>query len=359
MNDLQEIKLKIYEQDRVKELLEHMECERIRPVKNRYEAQLPEKFNSDNARSVQVYYQSELLPCRVRSRGMTKLSVFDLVSYVVFDCEDTESIKKNLPKSKRWICEKLGYEIQTGVNFVPEDDPLGWLKKLRKQRQRRQLREIEDNQVYDDSILNQYVMYPHFNYLEEGVTYETQQEFQIGFDVHSERIIYPIHNQFGEIVSVKGRTTSSDYKENKVYKFMYMYPFNKQTEWYNWHRGLFYILDQKEVIIFEGEKSCWLATQFGYRNCLAIGGDDISDYQVDMIKKLGIDIKIILAYDKDKEVKDIKAQAKKFGNTRAVYAMWDATNLLSKEKKQSPTDEGYEVFQTLYNDHMKYRINSV
>ena len=357
MSDLQEIRRRIYEEEKVEELLQYMGCQHIKKVNHRYEAQLPEKFGSNNRRSVQVYYQSEYLPCRIRSRGMTG-SIFDLVSYIVFDCVTQEEIRKCLPRSKRWICEKLGYEIHNGNIFTAEEkeDPLAWLKKVRGQRKRKQLRYYE-NKIYDESILNQYIMFPHYLYLQEGLNYKTQLEFQIGYDVQSERIIFPIHNQFGEIVSIKGRTTDPDYKEKGIYKFIYLYPFNKQIEWFNWHRGLFYILEKKEVIIFEAEKSCMFATQWGYRNCLAIGGDDISEYQVEMIKKLGIDIKIVLAFDKDKTPNEIKEQAKKFGNTREVFALWDKDNLLSKELKHSPVDLGKEIFEKLYSNYIKYKIS--
>jgi DNA primase len=356
-NDLGEIKKRIIEEERLEELLNLMGCDCVKFRNNRYEAMLPPKFNSDNARSVQVYV-NENISCRIRTRGVSNIDIFDLVSYIVFDCFDENSIHKNLPKSKRWICENLGYKeyLQSNFQFEEKEDHLKWLHDLKRKRNKKQF-EIKENEVFDDEILNQFIMYPHLKYLEEGIEYKTQIEFQVGFDVQTERIIYPIHNQFGEIVSIKGRTLDPLWKEKNIPKFLYLIPFNMMYEWYNWHRALYYILEEKEVIIYEGEKTCWLSTQFGKRNCLAIGGSDISNFQVQMIKNLGLDLKIIIALDKDKSADDFKKQGRKFGYTRNVYAMWDGKNLFSKAEKHSPTDLGVDKFYMLYNDRLMYKIN--
>ncbi|MFD0587658.1 DNA primase [Paenibacillus sp. GCM10027627] len=358
-NDLWEIKQKILNDRRVEELLSAMECQRIRCASNRYEAQLPDKYNSSNPRSVQVYL-TEWMQCRIRSKGISDIDIFGLVSIIVFDVEHNESsLKANIYKSKKWICNTLGYAdfISNNREFqTVKDDPLKWLKDLKKKRNKQQLREFSENRVYPDSILNQYIMYPYYPYIQEGLDYQTQLDFQVGFDIYSDRVIYPIYNQFGDIISIKGRTIDPDYKEKGIYKFLYLYNFNKMIEVYNWHNALEHVLSSKEIIIYEAEKSCWYSTQFGIPNCVAISGDDLSEYQVKMIKDLGIDVRIVLAMDKDKSVDDIKKQGKKFGLSRQVYALYDAHNLLSEELKESPTDKGQKTFLKLYSDYPKYRI---
>ncbi|OPH61862.1 DNA primase [Paenibacillus ferrarius] len=355
-NDLTDIKKRILEEDRLKEILNLMECEEVKFKNNRFEAMLPPKFNSDSTRSVQAY-QNENISCRIRTRSVSNIDIFDLISYIVFDCYDDNSIHKCLPKSKRWLCEKLGYDeyLNGFARTEPKKDHLRWLHDLKRKRSK-QKHQIKENEIFDDSILSQFVMYPHVKYLDEGIEYKTQLEFQIGFDIQSERLIYPIHNQFGEIISVKGRTLELEYELKNIPKFLYLIPFNMMYEWYNWHRAMYYIIEAKEVIIYEAEKTSWLSTQFGIRNCLSIGGGDISEFQVQLIKSLGMEIKIVLAYDKDKTAEDIKKQAKKFGNTRSVFAMWDGRKVFSADEKHSPTDLGEEAFKQLYEDRHQYRI---
>lgn len=359
MNDLEDIKKRIFEEDRIGDLLIKLECQNVRLKANRYEAQLPNSFNSSNSRSVQVFL-SETLYCAVRSRGITNIDIYDLVSYILFECDDKDSFRKNLYKSKKWICQQLGYEEFLGHNNTIEmtENPLGWLKKIKNQRLPN-LKEFEENQIYDDSILLQFNMCPVYKFYQDGVNYETQSEYQVGFDVRSERIIFPIYNQYGEIISVKGRTTDPNYKEKDVPKFIYYYPYNKSIEWYNWHLALYDILEKNEVIIFEAEKSCWLAAQYGYRNTLAIGGTDISLHQIEILKKLPFDTKIILAYDKDKTQKDILREARKFGIVRPIYTFWDSGNLLDIETKDSPVDKGKEIFEVLYDDSKKRKMNEL
>lgn len=348
-NDLQEIKKRILEEDAVGTLLEAMECSYVEKKNNRYEAQLPPKFDSPNKRSVQVYL-NDSLSSRIRTLGESDIDIYGLVSYLVHDRYSEDERQKDLFKAKRWICQTLGYNDYGGHTFIvnPAAEQLRWLKDVKRQRKKiRDLSQLE-NEVYDESILSQYIMYPHQKYLVEGINYETQLEFQVGYDLKSQRIIFPIHNRFGDIVSIKGRTIYEDYEQRDIYKFMYLYNFNKMIELFNFHRAAYYILEKKEIIIYEGEKTAMISWQWGYRNCVSISGDDLSEWQVNMIKEMGNDIQIVIAMDKDKSVESIKKQAAKFGKTRSVFALWDKDNLYAD--RDSPCDRGEAVFAELYND---------
>lgn len=354
-NDLKTIKERILDEDKVGQLLEAMDCLFVDKKNNRYEAQLPEKFNSPNKRSVQVYL-NESLSSRIRTLGESDLDIYGLVSYIVHDRFSEEERQSDLFNAKRWICETLGYNDFANNSFVknPAADQLKWLKEVKKRRKRKRDLSNLENQTYDEDILNQYVMLPHQIYIDEGVSYDTQLEFQVGYDIKSQRIIFPIHNRFGEIVSIKGRTIYDDYEKRDIYKFIYLYNFNKMIELFNWHRALYYILEKKEVIVFEGEKTSMLATQWGFRNCVSISGDDLSEWQVNMIKELGSEVQIIIAMDKDKSIEAVKKQAAKFGKTRMVYALWDCAELFVD--RDSPTDRGEETFKTLYNQ-CKFKVS--
>jgi DNA primase len=355
-NDLKLIKDKILEDGKVGELLELMGCEHVDKKNNRYEAQLPSKFESPNKRSVQVYL-NESLSSRIRTLGESDIDIYGLVSYIVFDKYSDEERRNDLPKAKRWICEKLAYTefLNGSYTPLPTNDHLKWLREVKKQRKKKRNLENVENQIYEDEILNQFIMLPHKSYIDEGIEYQTQVEFQIGYDIKSQRIIFPIHNSFGEIVSIKGRTIFENYEELDIYKFLYLINFNKMIELYNWHRALFYILESKEVIIYEAEKTCWLSSQYGFLNCVAISGDDLSEWQVNMIKGLGNEISTVIALDKDKSIDAVKKQGAKFGKTRNVYALWDNVGLF--KNKESPTDLGEEVFKKHYSE-CKFKIHN-
>lgn len=356
INDLILIKKRIITENRIEEILFKAGCENIKEKSNRYESMLPDKFESDNSRGLQVYL-NESLTCKIRNRTFLGSDIFDLISYIVFEKSEALDMRNCLPKSKRWICEQLGYhEYLSGEQVIVFDDPLSWLKDIKKNRSKSFL-EVKENKVLSDNSLERFVMLPHVALIQEGIEYNIQVEFQVGFDLRSERIIFPIHNSYGAIVSIKGRTTDPDYKVKDIPKYLYLHNFNNMWELYNWHRALRYIIESKEIIIYEAEKTCWLSTQFGVRNCVALGGSEITDYQVRIIKSLGIDIKIILAFDRDKKPKEIKLQAQKFGKSRSIFVMWDEKNVFSDEAKHSPTDLGLQPFMDLYRGHPKYRIS--
>ncbi|MFE4571403.1 DNA primase [Paenibacillus chitinolyticus] len=352
-NDLNAIKKEIIENDLIERLLGLAGCSNARARNNRYEAMLPDKFDSQNERAVQVYL-NENLSCKVRPRTFHGTDIFDLISYLVFDCFETSEIKKCLPKSRHWICENLGFQEHSVNRYQKDNDPLAWLKEVRKKRSKEL--KIYENHVLDDNVLDEYILYPYTGYIAEGIEYETQLEFQIGLDIQSERIIFPIHNRVGELIGVKGRTLNPRYKTEKIPKFMHLYNVNMISELYNWHRALYYVMEKKEMIIYEAEKSCWLSSQWGLRNCVALGSSEITDWQARTIKELGLDIRIVLAFDKDKDKKEIKERAAAFGYAHQIYMMWDHEELFSANKKHSPTDLGKEAFMSLYDNHKKHRI---
>lgn len=350
--DLQVIRSIIFVNDLIPDVLEKMGCQHIKKCSNRFEAQLPGKFNSDNKRSVQVY-NNEALPCKIRSRTLNnRLDIFDLISYIVFSIFDENQIKKNLPKSISWLSHHLNIDTSSYIKKnSPETDTiqsLKWLKDIVKKRTKPQ-EIIEQNPVYLENMLNAYLMYPVRHYIEESVDVHTQKEFEIGFDPDSMRIIFPIRNQQGHLISIKARTIDPKYELKQIPKYIYLIPFKKQLHLYNLHKALPFIRQLNKVIVFEGEKSCWLATQFGYAHCVAVGGSEISIQQAQLLQSLGLNTQIIIAFDKDKHPEEVVAQAKKIGPAYNVHVLTDQSNLLSAEKKHSPTDLGSAIFHQLIN----------
>src|SRR5206468_10485210 len=100
-----------------------------------------------------------------------------------------------------------------------------------------------------------------------------------------------------------------------------------------------------------GYKSVMKAWQYGYKNCGSIEGDDLSPAQVALIKSLGLDIKIIICYDKDKSEEEILDQVRKFTN-RKIFYIFDKDGLLSE--KESQVDRGIEIWERLYEKKILY-----
>lgn len=338
-NDLKEIKLRLFREQRIEELLEKLGCQHVKPEKGAtlFTAARPD---GDNRRSVQVE-NDEHLNSYIRSRGITG-DIYHIVSHIKYRCFTEEEFKHCLPKSKKWIVDTFGYH---DVKSKPKIEINNWLKDIKRKRSHMvNLDEIEENIVINECVKNEYNMFPHICWVEDGITCDTQEEFECGFDPATNRIVVMIRNRYGELIGVKGRTLDED--EDR--KYLYLYKMNKSIELYNLYNAKPYIMEQKEILIFEGYKSVMKAWQYGYRNCVSIEGDSISNAQAALIKSLGMDIKIVLCFDKDKEVKEIKQNAIRITN-RDVYAIYDKANLLSD--KQSPVDAGENTWISLYRKY--------
>lgn len=351
-NDLKEIKKKIYDDGKIEELLSKMNCDYIKTEQNGelITAQLP---YGSNRRSVQVK-NNEYLSSSIRSRGVHG-DVFHLVSYIIHGIENEEDQKQDLFDAKKWICEQLGYEEFLNPSYKPieKTDYNSWLKKVKKQRNNQSVNALDDNKIIKKSVMNQFVCYPHIKWVKDGLSIATQKAFEVSYDIQSNRIVFPVHNRNGELIGIKGRRIEKRHDDDP--KYIYLYPCNKSIELYNLHRALPYIQESKEVIVFEGAKSCMRAYEYGVFNVVSIEGSEISHQQVKKIKDLGMDIRVIFMLDKDKDKKSIKQQATKVTN-RDVCALWDKNNLLGRpEDKHSPVDLGKETFERLYQNNI-YKI---
>lgn len=351
-DDLGLIKEEIYNLGLVPKLLEAMDCDINSNTSSseRIEASRP---NGDNNRSVQVYL-NEYLSSRVRSKAHIPIKdIYDLVSYIVYGKETSEDLRRNIPKSKRYIIDTLGlHQFNNRRSNVPKDDPNAWLKRIQRKRKKRiSLEEIEPNKTFPESILDGFVMKPHIEWVKDGIPTDIQKDFDVGYDMFSERIIFPIRNRDGEIVGIKGRATRKDDEED--FKYMSLLNFQKSKELFNLHRALPFILDKKEVIVAESEKSVMKLYSMDYKNCVSQMGSEISRVQAEILKRICPDIKVTLVYDKDKSATEIKQFARVFGNYKNIYGVVDIKDYL--DDKDSPADASKEVWEELYNNHC-YKI---
>lgn len=351
MDDLKLLKEKIHSDGKVEYLLEELGCQFVSHEQNGklIVAQLPDKFNSNNRRSIQIK-NNESLSANVRSRGITT-DLYGVIGYILYGCESFYELTERLPDVKRWIMTTLGYDRFSFSETKKKKDYNGWLHKLRKKRSK--LVEISENEVLDESILDEYLMLPNQWFQDDGIELETQHKFEIGFDVMSKRIIIPFRDKNGGLISVKGRYVGDDEYALEHKKYLYLYPLNKSIELYNLFRAKPFIQERKQIIVVEAEKSVMLLDQYGFENSVSLGGDSVSPHQIKLIKDLGVDIDIIFAWDKGKDEKFIHNQLSQFKN-REVYYIYDTKDLL--KDKQSPCDDGFRTWNYLYEHCMiKYK----
>ena len=224
-----------------------------------------------------------------------------------------------------------------------------WIKRLKKKNRNI----IYTNKPLDIKVLNQFISIPHMKWLNDGILYSTQKEWNIMYDIRSNRIIYPLFGENNELCGIKGRAVDDEVEP----KYLYLFPCEKSNILTGLNKTLPNILLEKKCIVFESIKSCMLAWQYGYKFSVSLEGSDISDWQLQ--KLLRFESEIIISLDKNiekgKENKDFYNKIiKKIKPYSKLSLIYDKENLLVGEKS-SAVDEGVEKFKLLYEG--RYKIN--
>jgi hypothetical protein len=246
----------------------------------------------------------------------------------------------NFPESIKFVSEF--------VNRKPEHEEIDssllitdweWIKKLKK----KDKMQYEENGVLDNSVLNQFIEIPHIDLINEGINWHTQKLFRIGYSIQYDRIIIPIFDQMGNLLGVKGRI-SKELEDQVENKYLALYPYSKSQTLYGLNICFPYIDELKTAILFESEKSVIKSYQYGFRNCCAIGGKEVSSWQFKKIINLAD--RVILAFDKDVKKEHYKKLTGMFKPYVKLEVIYDKFSLL--DEKDSPVDKGLEVWKELY-----------
>lgn len=216
--------------------------------------------------------------------------------------------------------------------------------------------------IYDGEFLK-YLPRPRIiPWEKENIKPEIIKYHNICYNSSSQAIVIPHYDINDQLVGIRERTLI---KENEIYgkyrpmylnKKMYNHPLGFNL--YNINNSKNHIRKFKKVIVFEGEKSPLLyASYFGQENDISVAccGNNLSQYQFDLLMSLGIE-ELIIAFDKQfkksgdeefigwtKKLTDIN---KKYGKYVKITYIFDKWNLL--DYKMAPIDAGKETFMKLY-----------
>lgn len=212
--------------------------------------------------------------------------------------------------------------------------------------------EENDEIIYDPSILDNYSKYRwNIRFLNDGILPCSQYKFHVGYDEESNRISVPWFNESGELIGIIGRIDSD---EPTNYKYIPLVVFPKHKYLYGLYQNKEYIKNNR-VYIFESEKSVLLGDSLNIKNCVSLGGNQISTTQVEQLLKLGVS-EIVLCMDEGlmidaikRDIQTIKSML--FMRDVKIGVILDKKNkYLPKDSKASPIDFGKEVFEKLCNN---------
>ena len=258
----------------------------------------------------------------------------------------------SFPKALKYIAETLGLEKCQFSQKIRH--PFGGFYKGLM----REIREPEYSMTtYDDSILNDYIGKYNLMFFKDGINFQTQQFFNVGFDIETLRITVPEYTLDGRLCGIMGRLNDSRCPKDE--RWLPIIPCSRSLTLYGYHHNYETIQQKNIVIVGESEKFVQQLHSMGSSIGLATCGCDVSDIQAKHLKAL-MTSKIILAYDEGLEEDQIRTQAEKLILNNAMFCnkvgyVFDRENsILPKGSKASPSDLGKDAFLKLIKNHVVY-----
>ncbi len=298
--------------------------------------------DGNNQTAITIYLSPSLLTINyTREMCVDKINC-DFIDLVCF-ARPENTFFENL----KWIIEMSGLDYYHNPDEnIPES-----LKILRllKELLNKQPEHEEDNtpiKPKDTAILSYYLPYLSQMFYEDGVSWETQKEFEICYDQFSNRIIIPIFDEINNLVGIKGRYFDRVVPDNEL-KYVYLEKCPRGKILYGYNKTGKYIQESDCCYISEAEKGCQQFYSYGIKNIVSTGGTKLARTQIEKLSRLGK--KIILAFDKDFTEDKIQHLRNMFLPQINFYSIIDRENILGE--KVSPSDNK-EKLQYLLKNHV-------
>ena len=322
MIDILNLKEYIYENNLIAVILESIGCHHIKEKEHFFQCC---NKDGDNPTAICVY-KNESLNVVNYTRNITSKKSADLFDLVCFheDLTFFEGLK--------YVCSVIGIEYYHDfTEDIPESLLLTQLildmSESKEENHDKPLKPINPH------ILSYYKNYVNDMFFNDNISYETQQEFNIGYDEQTNRITIPIFSEIGDLVGVKGRLFKDKLDADDM-KYIYLEPTSRSRILYGLHKTIDYIKESGRVYVVEAEKGVLQGYSYGTRNIVATGGKEFSKTQIEMLTRLGV--QIVLCLDKDVSKSEIEELSNKFADGIPIYYIYDEDNILSE--KEAPTD---------------------
>lgn len=212
---------------------------------------------------------------------------------------------------------------------------------------------------YNKNILNIYTSFATPEWLEDGISEEVMNIYNIKYSIVNNKIIIPHYDIDNNLIGIRGRALNENdlligkYMPVQIEGYTYSHPLS-----YNLY-GLNIVKDNVKkyelAIVAESEKSALqYMTMFGKDKaiCVACCGSSFHKYQLDLLLSCGAK-KVLIAFDKEGETWEKRQKyynklyniCNKYKNFCKMGFIFDSSNLLNL--KDSPFDKGKEIAMKL------------
>lgn len=219
--------------------------------------------------------------------------------------------------------------------------------------------------VYSVGLLDCFTNYYPIEWLNDSITKETMDKFNIKYSISQNKIIIPHFDVYNRLIGIRGRALNKQEVEN-LGKYM---PVQIEGKWYSHPLSLnLYGLNinkdnikrYKVCYIFESEKSVMQADSWNIPNCaVASCGSNINKFQIDLLMRYCAPTEIVICFDNE-EVKGEQKYFQKLWNICNKYKNYCNMSFIYDRKgitklKDSPSDNGEEVFLQLLKERVKIK----
>ena len=337
------LKKYIFKKEKIEFILQALNCHNIQyhDNNNYFSAAFPD---GDNPKGI-ILNNTEYIHFHSFSRNISNEHK-DLITLV-------EYIKKmSFINSIKYLHNLLGLEIKS-KDFISTEKPITnplWV--FERLISNTQYYNCNDIHYLNESLLDDYIPILYIGWFQEGVMPWSAKKFNIAYSYKNKRIIIP-HRSWnnGRLVGVNARTTVDNADELGIKKYWLTPSYKKSLNVYGLWENKTSIEQNKRVVIFESEKSVLKRDSLLDSSCVAISGKNISSEQVAIILSLNIN-EIVIAFDKDVSIEEIRHCCSKFYKIRKVSYIYDKWDILGK--KDSPADTTNRNYQFLFDNRIVF-----
>lgn len=259
----------------------------------------------------------------------------------------------SLIESVKYLHKILGldYSFKQAEKPKKKFDPLDVFKRVVSKRRRIN---TDDIHILDDKLLNDYMPLLHIDWVREGITDKTRKKFKLAYSYRYKRVVIPMRYWLtGELLGFNMRTTVDNYDEFGIKKYYLTPTYPKLLNLYGLYENYNDIKNAGYVVVYEAEKSVLKRDSLNDSTGVALSGHTISDEQVRIL--MGLEVEIVIAFDKDVAIEEVRHVCEKFKNVRKVSYIQDKWDILSA--KDSPADARNKDFQFLFDNRIVYDID--
>lgn len=335
------------------EIIEELELENVKKLLNSFDIPFRETENAlimptvchnenvDEASWKLYYYKNtHFFYCYTEDGGM---SIFKFLQHFY----ETRQIEYD------WYTDILQVILQCGEHQKSTQNS-GYKSQKDNYVNRKQRKELP---VFPEGVLNCFVKYYPVEWLNDHITKEAMDKYNIKYSISQNKIIIPHYNIKEELVGIRGRALNTQ----EIETFGKYMPVQIEGKWYshplslnlyglnkNWQN----IKKDRIAFIAESEKSVLQAENFNMPNYfVASCGSNLNKYQIDLLIHYCAPKEIIVCYDREeKEEEDTYFKklwkiCKKYSNYCNMSFIYDRDKITNM--KDSPTDNGEEIFKQL------------